>query len=306
MGTAAIILNTTSAAERKRSAYPVIDPHKKIKIGILFSQSGIMQIYGHDQLKVSLMAIDEINRFGGIHGARISPVIRDPASFWPNYTKYAKELLAEQVNFIWGCTPSSSREATLPSVQRAGALLFYGVFYEGRECSPNMIATGAVPNQLTETAIPWMMNLAGNRIYIVGSNYIYPHTMSKQARITIYWNGGKIVGNEFFSLDCDQEEQFNAVVKDIIKKKPDWVLSNLVGVNTGAFLRAFKQAGLSSTTLPILHTVLMESDINSIGAELTQGHYSSVNYYESIDTKENREFVRKVKSFVSPYHRDNL
>ena len=283
-------------------SYPAIDPGKKIRIGLLFSQTGIMQIYGRDQLRVSLMAIDEINRSGGINGALLEPLIRDPASQWPNYTRLVNELLAARVNLIWGCTPSASREATLPSVQRAGALLFYGVFYEGRECSPNMVATGAVPNQLTATAIPWMMELAGYRIYIVGSNYIYPHTMSKQARLTIYWHGGEIVGNEFCSLDLNREEQFRQLVKDIVRKKPDWVLSNLVGESTGAFLQAFRREGLAADRMPILHTVMMESDLETIGAELMQGHFSSVNYYESIDTEENRAFVSKVKSYVyTPY-----
>jgi len=287
------------ASSTQKALYPAIDARKEIKIGILFSQSGIMQIYGRDQLRAALLAISDINRSGGIHGAKLVPVIRDPASHWPSYSRYTRELLAQNINFIWGCAPSASREATLPVVQRGGALLFYGVFYEGRECSPNMIATGAVPNQLTAISIPWMMKLTGKRVYIVGSNYIFPHTISKQARINIYQHGGKIVGNQFFSLDQNQEAQFADVVTEIAKLKPDWILSNLVGVNTGAFLKAFKKAGLSAQQIPILHTVLMETEVAAIGTEFTEGHYSSVNYYQTIDTSENRDFVKHVQSFSS-------
>ena len=289
------IPKTGSASTGK---WPSIDSSKPIKIGILFSLSGAEKVYSHDIYKIALMAVEDINKAGGIHGARLEPVVRDPGSHWPNYTRYAKELSGLNVNIIWGCIVSASREAALPAIKQEGGLLYYGMLYEGRGCSHNMIATGSCPNQQTEVSIPWIMKRTGPKTYILGSNYIFPHTMSKQARITLRRHGGKVLGDEFFTFGIADSAPFESVVKDIEKKKPDWILSNLVADNIGGFLKAFRDAGLTPDRIPILHTGMFEASVAAIGPELCAGHYSTATYFQTIDTPSNREFVKRFQFFV--------
>lgn len=292
----ALWLPRTAGADVKKWA--AIDPRKPIRIGILFSQTGAERIYSLECYKMALMAIDDINRAGGIHGARLEPVIRDPGSEWPSYTRYAKELLDQNVNIIWGCIVSASRKAALPAIQGGGGLLYYGMLYEGRECSHNIVTTGSCPNQQTEIGIPWIMKRKGKKTYIVGSNYIFPHTMSKQARATLAKHGGEILGDKFVTFGVDDPAAFDDIIADIKRTRPNWILSNLVAGNIGGFLKAYKKAGLKPDSMPILHTAMFESSISALGADLCEGHYTVATYFESIDSQENRDFVQRFKSFA--------
>lgn len=294
LGVPSLWIPGAAAAAKK---WPAIDPRRPIKIGILFSLTGAERIYSLESYKMALMAIDDINRAGGIHGAMLEPVIRNPGSDWPSYTRYAKELLEENVNIIWGCIVSASRKAALPAIQSGGGLLYYGMLYEGRECSRNVITTGSCPNQQTEVGIPWIMKRKGKKTYIVGSNYIFPRTMSKQARVTLDKHGAEVLGDRYVTFGVTDPAAFDEIVADIKHTKPDWILSNLVAGNIEGFLQAYKKAGLSPDQMPVMHTAMFESSVSALGPELCAGHYSLATYFQSIDTPDNKDFVQRFKKF---------
>ena len=64
-----------------------------VKIGVLHSLSGTMAISETSLRDVVLMAVDEINKAGGVLGKQIEPVVVDPASDWPMFAEKAKELI---------------------------------------------------------------------------------------------------------------------------------------------------------------------------------------------------------------------
>ena len=75
---------------------------------------------------------------------------------------------------VFGSYTSASRKAVLPVFEKRNNLYFYPTLYEGRECSKNVIYTGAVPNQQQDDFVPWLVEKFGKRWYLIGSNYIYP------------------------------------------------------------------------------------------------------------------------------------
>ena len=66
-----------------------------IKVGILHSLSGTMAISETPIKEVVLMAIDEINKAGGVLGRPVEPVIEDPASNWDLFAEKSKKLLSK-------------------------------------------------------------------------------------------------------------------------------------------------------------------------------------------------------------------
>src|SRR5919198_3673768 len=113
-----------------------------IKVGILHSLSGTMAISETPIKEVVLMAIDEINKSGGVLGRPVEPVIEDPASNWDLFAEKSKKLLLQdQVAAVFGCWTSVSRKSVLPVFEQYKGLLFYPVQYEGEECSKNVIYT---------------------------------------------------------------------------------------------------------------------------------------------------------------------
>lgn len=123
-----------------------LQAQKTVKIGVLHSLSGTMAISETSLKDVVGMAVDEINKKGGVLGHQIEPVIVDPASDWPLFAEKAKDLiLKDKVSAIFGCWTSVSRKSVLPVIEEHNALLFYPVQYEGEEQSLNVFYTAASP-----------------------------------------------------------------------------------------------------------------------------------------------------------------
>src|ERR1041384_7598797 len=81
-----------------------------IKVGILHSLSGTMAISEVSLRDVTLMAIEEINKAGGVLGRQIEPVVVDPASNWPLFAEKAKQLLTQdKVAVVFGCFAFSAK-----------------------------------------------------------------------------------------------------------------------------------------------------------------------------------------------------
>lgn len=145
------------------------------RIGVLFSRTGFMSVIEETQLQGTLLGIEEINSAGGVNGRELVPVVYDPGSDSVACGHFAKRLMIEDdVSTIFGCYTSSSRKAVLPVVERLNGLLWYPTLYEGFEASPNVIYTGAAPNQNSLALCRYLIDNYGSRFYFVGSDYIYP------------------------------------------------------------------------------------------------------------------------------------
>src|SRR5262249_59176725 len=65
--------------------------------------------------EVVLMAIEEINKGGGVLGRKVEAVVEDPASNWDLFAEKSKKLLLQdKVACVFGCWTSVSRKSVLP------------------------------------------------------------------------------------------------------------------------------------------------------------------------------------------------
>lgn len=119
------------------------------------------------------MAIEEINAAGGIAGRMINPIVEDGASDPKVYSEKASKLvISDKTVTTFGSYTTASRLAARPVFEKRNNLYFYPTFYEGSECSQNIVYTGAVPNQQLYNLVPWMVKTLGKKkVFIVGSNY---------------------------------------------------------------------------------------------------------------------------------------
>ena len=215
-----------------------MSPTEPWRIGTLFSTSGVTSIIEKSQLNGALLAIDEINKAGGVLGRPIEPISYNPGSSVPRYGELAEKLIVEnKVNVIFGCYMSSSRKEVLPVVERRNALFFYPTLYEGFEYSPNVIYGGATPNQNSVPLAKYLMEAYGKRIFFVGSDYIYPHESNRVMRNVLRQGGGEVVGEEYFSLRCSKSG-FKDVIDQILSEKPDAIFSTIVGQGCINFYKA--------------------------------------------------------------------
>ena len=270
------------------------DPHQW-RVGVLFSSSGFMALIEETQLRGTLLAIDEINAAGGINGRELVPVIYDPASESAAFGRYARRLMVEdRVTTIFGCYTSSSRKAVLPVVERLNGLLWYPTLYEGFEFSPNVIYTGAAPNQNSVALCRYLMDHYGPRFYFVGSDYIYPRESNRIMHELLRANGGEVVGETYLSLRARQRD-FLPVIRDIRRLQPDVIFSTVVGDSTVHLYQSYADAGFDPKVMPIASLTTTEAEIRAMGFDVGEGHVTAAPYFEGVAGPSNSSFVARYK-----------
>lgn len=260
-----------------------------IKVGLLFSMTGTMAITERGQYEAALLAIKEINKAGGVMGRNLTPVLRDICSSPQIAANEVDSLLQEGVQFFVGLYTSACRKSVLSVLEKQESLLFYPTHYEGGEQHPNVIYCGPSPNQTLLDYIPWVIKNLGKKLYLLGSDYIYPREMNKLIRELVEIHGGKIVKESYLSLG---EKNFSQEIKYIQQQKVDVIFSTLVGESAVSLYEEHYHAGLKA---PIASTITAEAEIGALPKEYVVGHYSCFPYFSTVNTRENRIFKQKFK-----------
>jgi len=265
------------------------------QVGALFSATGNTALIEKTQLAGTLLAIEEINFTGGICNRRLQPVIYDPGSDSAEFGRLAKQLMIEHgVSTIFGCYTSSSRKSVLPVVERLNGLLWYPTLYEGFEFSPNIVYTGAAPNQNESVLCRYLMDRYGKRFYFVGSDYIYPRESNRLMKQFLQHYGGSVVGETYVSLGSARSE-FAPVISEILNLQPDIIFSTVVGNSTAYLYQAYADARLDPKTMPIASLTTTETEIHEMGFDVGEHHITAASYFQGIEGESNAEFVRKFK-----------
>lgn len=258
-----------------------------LRIGILHSSSGTMAAHEQPMIDAALMAIDEINQGGGVLGWLLEPVLVDGASETEQFIAGAQRLLEqEQLNTIFGCLSSDARKAVIPLLEQHNALLWYPMQYEGVEAHRHVFYTGACPNQQVEPAIAWLVSQGRKRLYLIGSDYIFPLLTNRIVRAQLDQQGGQVLAEKYVSLGC---QDFSAILAEIRQLQPDAIFNTLNEDSQQAFYQQYHAAGLSPTESPIMSVGLSELDFAALD-EAALGHYACWGYFQSLDRRSNRSF----------------
>lgn len=261
------------------------------RIGVLFSRSGATSVTESEHFYGTALAIEEINQLGGVLDRPLIPVVYDPKGDAAEYQKMASRLLMEdEVNVIFGCSRSSSRKAVLPVIERNNALLWYCSFYEGFEYSPNVIYTGAVPNQNSVQLAAYLMQNLGTRFFLVGADYIYPRESNRVMRDMVEQYGGEVLDEIYLPIIASSAE-LSEVLSDIRIQQPDVIFFTMVGESARKFYQIYHEMGLNPRHMPIASLSMAEEEIRLIGPTLCEGHITSATYFGSLKNESNQRFI---------------
>ena len=271
-----------------------IGPSRVIKVGILHSLTGTMAISEKSVVDATLLAIEEINESGGLLGQRIEAVVVDTKSDLDTFASEAERLITqEKVQAIFGCWTSASRKMVKSVVERHNHLLFYPVQYEGLEQSPNIIYTGAAPNQQIIPAIKWAFDNLGTRFYLVGSDYVFPRTANAIIKDQVKALQGQVLGERYVPLGS---LDVKTIVADIVNRQPDVILNSINGDTNTVFFEELRASGITPERIPTLSFSLAEDELRSLKTTAMAGDYAAWNYFQSIETTNNQSFVQNFQS----------
>jgi urea transport system substrate-binding protein len=274
-----------------------------IKVGVLHSLSGTMAISETTLKDTVLMLIDEQNKKGGVLGKKLEPVVVDPASNWPLFAEKMRGLLTkDKVDVTFGCWTSVSRKSVLPVVEELNGLLFYPVQYEGEESSKNVFYTGAAPNQQAIPAVDYLMNEIGvKRWVLAGTDYVYPRTTNKILEAYLKAKGVK-AEDIMINYTPFGHSDWQSIVSEIKKfgsaGKKTAVVSTINGDANVPFYKELGNQGISAENIPVVAFSVGEEELSGIDTKPLVGHLAAWNYFESVDTPENEEFISNWHKFI--------
>lgn len=275
-----------------------------IKVGILHSLSGTMAISETTLKDAMLMLIAEQNAKGGVLGKKLEPVVVDPASNWPLFAEKARELISkDKVSAVFGCWTSVSRKSVLPVFKELNNVLFYPVQYEGEESERNVFYTGAAPNQQAIPAVDYLMSEDGGgakRWVLEGTDYVYPRTTNKILEAYLKSKG---VAAEDIMINytpfgfSDWQTEVSKIKAFGSAGKKTAVVSTINGDANVPFYKELGNQGIKATDIPVVAFSVGEEELAGIDTKPLVGHLAAWNYFESIKTPENEEFIKKWQAF---------
>lgn len=279
---------------------------KTIPIGVLFSQTGWTAVTERSMLSATLFAIKEINTSGGINGRLLEPVYADPKGEPSRYQTLARELIIDRgVQIILGCYTSSQRKAVLNVLDKERGLLCYPAQYEGFEYSRDVIYFGAVPNQHCLFLAKYLLTHFSPRVYIVGSDYVWPREVGRIMQDIIHLSGGEVLGQRYLREESRAHE-FDTLIKDIIGCNPAIIFNNFVGTSNEMFYKAYVENGLSAQNMPVASLTTSEADIMVVGASAVAGHITAATYFHSQSNDTNTTCLKRYQDLCGTPPRANM
>ena len=275
----------------------------EVPIGLLHSQTGPLAPGSTSLRDVELHFVERLNDSGGVLGRPVvarSPDTRSRTALFP---RRAEALLDGGAVALFGCWTSASRKAVLPLVEARDTLLFYPMQYEGNETSRNIVYGGQVPNQQILPAIDWLASEAGGarrRMFLVGSDDVYPRTANLIVKKWLADKGIEIVGEEYFPIE---HEDFTACAERVLAAGADCMLNTVNGVGNVALFEALASTGVDAARVPMLSTSIAEDDLRAVSRGHADGHYILSSYFQTVESPVNRDWM---DGFRQSFGRDRL
>lgn len=261
-----------------------------IKIGGVFSLTGVTAITEESMTNCAQLAVDQINEAGGVNGKTLEYVVKDYASDADTAVKVARELIMQdEVTAIVGPYMSSARVAVEPVMEENDIPLIYPTFYEGETPNEYVVYTGAVPNQQGDLFVPWLFENVSHNFYLIGTDTTYASSINEQAQAAVEELGGTVVGNELVPSDTTQFTDIIAKIGSACGDDGCVIYANLNGDSGTAFYTQFAAAGLSDKYT--IASFIMDESFSTALGDAAVGTYASANYFNSVESDTNSAFL---------------
>lgn len=274
---------------------PPPGPAEPIPVGVLFSTSGPMAVAETPVRDATLLAVEEINKAGGVLGRQLEVVQnRDGLNAPESFAKQAEFLYREaKAPVVFGCWTSASRKAVRPVAETNRGLLFYPVQFEGLETSPWVFYLGPTANQQLIPALDYLTRTLGRkRILLVGSDYVYPHAANEIIKddIAAKRPGVKVVDTVYLSLSA---KNFKDVLAAVRKSEPDAIVNTINGSANLNFFRVLRSE-FTAEDLPVLSVSLPNTDL--VTMEPPVGDYLAGCQFPGSGGPAAKAFVEKIQA----------
>jgi branched-chain amino acid transport system substrate-binding protein len=278
------LLATAAFATLLGGAVLAADP---IKIGVPVGLSGANSVVAPSVVQSAQLAIEEINAKGGVLGRQLALEVADDASGAAGAQKAFDSLVFQKkVDVLISMETSAARNAALPIVARGKVPYIYTSFYEGKSCSPFLYVNAWVPEQQVPPIVDYFAKEKGVKtFFLIGSDYAFGRGMLAFTKAYAERNGGKVVGEEYLSMDGTD---WTPIISKLKGAAPDALITSTAGGAPNVTLT--KQLRAAGVTLPYGNLAVDEGTAKAMGID-ADGIYLSASYVTGIDSAANKAYL---------------
>jgi urea transport system substrate-binding protein len=281
-----------------------------LDVGVLAPITGSLAPYGEALERGMKVGTKLINADGGIGGKSVKYTLIDDQTDPKAAAAGARRLTTrDHVDVLLGTTSSPTTLAAIPFAEQAHIPFIYPAEGEVKTCDDTgkaardfVFSMGVTPEQKLKTLVPALVKKPGTRVYLIGSDYVFPQTVNDAAIKELEGAGAKIVGEDYAPLGTSEFASFIAKIKDA---DPDVIFIDVVGTDGVAFVQQLKQFGLSDKVVLTGFPTFAAEALGGL-VDASQGAITADPYAETVDNEINAKFVAAYKkeygddSLVSP------
>jgi branched-chain amino acid transport system substrate-binding protein len=220
----------------------------KIKIGHLTPLTGFLGPLGEYGTMGIKLAVDEVNKAGGINGRQIELLTEDSVNPATAASKAQRMLERDAAVCLLGEINSASGLA-ISQVAARNQKIFINTGgnsdeLRGKSCNKFMFHVECANSMYVNTlgrALLQQGMVKGKKWYFLTADYAFGHDLTRVARIFLDKQGGLVAGEDKVPTDATD---YSAYLLKIRQAKPDVVISNLAGTQITSFMKQYSEYGL--------------------------------------------------------------
>jgi branched-chain amino acid transport system substrate-binding protein len=220
----------------------------KIKIGHLTPLTGFLGPLGEYGTMGIKLAVDEVNKAGGVNGRQIELLTEDSVNPATAASKAQRMFERDGVVCLLGEINSASGLA-ISQVAARNQKIFINTGgnsdeLRGKSCNKFMFHVECANSMYVNTlgrALLQQGMVKGKKWYFLTADYAFGHDLTRVARIFLEKQGGLVAGEDKVPTDATD---YSAYLLKIRQAKPDVVISNLAGTQITSFMKQYSEYGL--------------------------------------------------------------
>lgn len=263
-----------------------------VKIGILQPFSGGLEALGEQGFQGAILAIDQINAAGGLLNKKVEFIRADTRTDPKTAVERTQELIRrDNVDAILGPLTSAERDAVRPTVERAKMPLLYATDYEGGTCSRYITCFSALPAAWVDPLISYSTKNVGKKLYLIGSDYIWPKRMNEAVRASAQQTGATVLGEEYVPFGI---KDFASPMRKIEASGADTLVVSVVGADAITLIKQFTGAGLKKK-LRVLFFGFSENYLAGLSTQESDEIVTVSSFTSTLQKPEAAAFVKQVR-----------
>ncbi|MGC9524008.1 MAG: ABC transporter substrate-binding protein [Limnospira sp.] len=281
----------------------LVDTRQPIKIGAMYLLEGELAAYGKSARDGVNLALEEINRAGGVNGQSIAVIFADER----DTIQTARRLvLRDNVNFLLGIDHSSHGEILVPTIPELERVLMVthaaSAEMTGKFCNRSVFRCSVNSFQNSTAGAEVAAGEGYQKWTTIGPDYTFGHQSWDGFRqgLQARREGVKFLEKTAFSpLGTGN---YNNLIRMLQESGAEAIWCSLWGSDLVTFVRQAANLRLFDRFPVFMELGAAMEVLEALGTQMPLGQWVGSRYWwQTPDTRINREFVRRFRDRYNTY-----